>query len=63
MTTPGSPYLSGSFAPVHTEATVLAADLRVTGSLPAELEGRYLRNGPNPFSQTDAALRSKSMAR
>jgi carotenoid cleavage dioxygenase len=41
-----SPYLAGNFAPVHEEVT--EADLPVSGSLPEELEGRYLRNGPNP---------------
>jgi carotenoid cleavage dioxygenase len=41
-----NPYLSGNFAPVAEEVT--AFDLPVTGSLPAELDGRYLRNGPNP---------------
>ncbi len=39
-------FLEGSFAPVTEEIT--AFDLPVTGSLPAELSGRYLRNGPNP---------------
>ncbi|HWE65277.1 MAG TPA: carotenoid oxygenase family protein [Acidimicrobiales bacterium] len=41
-----NPYLEGNFAPVHTEVT--ATDLTVTGSIPPELDGRYLRNGPNP---------------
>jgi 8'-apo-carotenoid 13,14-cleaving dioxygenase len=40
-------YLSGDFAPVHHEVT--AHDLPVIGSIPPELEGRYLRNGPNPL--------------
>ncbi|MGP0029242.1 MAG: carotenoid oxygenase family protein [Acidimicrobiales bacterium] len=39
-------YLEGNFAPVVDEVT--ATDLKVTGSVPAELDGRYLRNGPNP---------------
>jgi carotenoid cleavage dioxygenase len=39
-------YLSGNYAPVSTEVT--AVDLAVSGHLPAELCGRYLRNGPNP---------------
>ena len=39
-------YLADNFAPVHTELT--AFDLPVTGNLPEHLDGRYLRNGPNP---------------
>jgi carotenoid cleavage dioxygenase len=41
-----SPYLSGRFAPVHREIT--ADDLAVEGSLPDQLVGAYVRNGPNP---------------
>ncbi|MFV0257967.1 MAG: carotenoid oxygenase family protein [Acidimicrobiales bacterium] len=41
-----NPYLRGNFAPVAKEVTVI--DLPVAGELPAELSGRYLRNGPNP---------------
>ncbi|HEX6345012.1 carotenoid oxygenase family protein [Umezawaea sp.] len=44
-------YLSGGFAPVPDEAD--AVDLDVSGHLPAELAGRYLRNGPNPLPGTD----------
>ena len=39
-------YLEGNFAPVSEEITAL--DLEVAGSLPDWLDGRYLRNGPNP---------------
>ena len=42
-----SRFLQGPFAPVAEEVT--AFDLPVTGRLPAELDGRYLRNGPNPL--------------
>lgn len=43
----GAPFhLSGNYAPV--EAEVTAFDLEVRGAIPAELRGRYLRNGPNP---------------
>jgi carotenoid cleavage dioxygenase-like enzyme len=45
-------YLSGSMAPVTEEVT--AFDLPVTGTLPAELDGRYLRNGPNPVAPDPA---------
>ncbi len=39
-------HLAGAYAPVHDELT--AFDLPVTGALPPELTGWYLRNGPNP---------------
>ncbi len=39
------PYLSGRFAPVATEIT--AADLVVEGTIPTDLTGAYVRNGPN----------------
>lgn len=42
-----NPYLQGNRAPVTEEVT--AFDLPVVGSIPAELEGRWLRNGPNPL--------------
>ena len=44
-------FLEGSFAPVSAETT--AFDLPVTGRLPAELSGCYLRNGPNPLGLDD----------
>jgi len=40
-----SPYRRGHFAPVREEVT--AFDLPVTGTIPADLDGRYVRNGPN----------------
>ncbi len=43
---PGHGYLSGNFAPVGGE--VFARDLPVEGTLPAALDGVYIRNGPNP---------------
>lgn len=46
-----SVYLSTNFAPVEKEIT--AFDLAVIGELPRELNGRYLRNGPNPFGDVD----------
>lgn len=47
-------YLQGNYAPVLDEIT--AEDLPVTGTIPAELDGRLLRNGPNPVDggQADA---------
>jgi carotenoid cleavage dioxygenase-like enzyme len=46
-------YLVGNFAPVEHELT--AFDLSVVGQIPVELEGRWLRNGPNPLDGVDAA--------
>ena len=46
-----NPYLSGNFGPVDVETTAL--DLPVTGTLPAHLDGRYVRNGPNPVGAVD----------
>ena len=46
-----NPWLEGVHAPVHEEHTTF--DLQVTGSLPVELDGRFLRNGPNPVSTPD----------
>ena len=39
-------WLEGPFAPVDQEVTV--HDLKVTGSIPKDLDGRLLRVGPNP---------------
>ena len=45
-------YLQANFAPVEQESTI--TQLQVTGTIPAELNGRFLRNGPNPISgETD----------
>lgn len=44
-------YLAGLYAPVDQERT--AFDLEVSGELPPELDGRYLRNGPNPLAAPD----------
>ncbi len=49
----GNPFLEGNLAPVRDEVTI--TDLKVTGSLPRELDGRYLRNGPNPIGVVDPA--------
>jgi carotenoid cleavage dioxygenase len=43
----GRQYLEGNFGPVGEETT--ATDLTVTGSIPPEIAGRYLRIGPNPW--------------
>ncbi len=41
-------HLKGNFAPVLEELTV--TDLEVTGTIPPELTGTYMRNGSNPKS-------------
>ncbi len=41
-----NPFLQGNFAPWPTEGE--AADLKITGSLPRDLNGTFFRNGPNP---------------
>lgn len=46
MSTPISPYLEGNFAPVREEITI--PDLTIIGELPPELNGMFVRNGPNP---------------
>ncbi len=46
-----NPYLDDFLAPVHAEVT--ATDLPVTGQIPEHLDGRYLRNGPNPAAEVD----------
>ncbi|SDO20490.1 carotenoid oxygenase family protein [Actinacidiphila guanduensis] len=45
------PFLHGAFAPATEEVT--AFDLPVTGRIPRELDGRYLRNGPNVLGLED----------
>ncbi|MEU3730597.1 carotenoid oxygenase family protein [Streptomyces sp. NPDC033538] len=49
-----NPYLEGNFAPVSDELSV--DDLPVTGTLPAELNGRYLRIGPNPTGTDETGV-------
>ncbi len=48
----GSPYLVGIHAPMRSELTL--QDLAVTGSIPAGLNGRYLKMGANPVSPDPA---------
>jgi carotenoid cleavage oxygenase len=49
--TTGNPYLDQNFAPVHEEVT--ATELRIDGRIPDFVDGRYLRNGPNPVVDPD----------
>jgi carotenoid cleavage dioxygenase len=48
MTTTDNPFLSGNFGPVAQECT--STDLPIDGAIPSELQGRYLRIGPNPYT-------------
>jgi carotenoid cleavage dioxygenase-like enzyme len=43
-------HLLGNGRPVHDERTI--EHLPVTGAIPPELDGRYVRNGANPFGGT-----------
>lgn len=47
-------YLEGAFAPLQHEYTL--TDLTVAGTIPDYLDGRYLRNGPNPVGEVDPEL-------
>ena len=46
------PFLSGVHEPMSHETTL--TDLAVTGTIPAALDGRYLRIGPNPVDRDPA---------
>ena len=41
-----NPFLQGNFAPVQEE--VVAKNLKIIGKLPPDLDGMFVRNGPNP---------------
>ncbi|RED15786.1 carotenoid oxygenase family protein [Parasphingopyxis lamellibrachiae] len=47
------PYLTGVHKPMEAELTL--TELEVDGAIPAELDGRYLRIGPNPVTPPNAA--------
>ncbi len=47
------PFLSGIHAPMTAELTL--DDLKVEGQIPPELDGRYLRIGPNPATAPNPA--------
>lgn len=47
------PYLTGIHEPVDAEMSL--DTLRVTGAIPTELDGRYIRIGPNPVNPNPAA--------
>lgn len=46
METESNPYLMGNYSPIDTEIT--AENLEVIGEIPRDLNGLYVRNGPNP---------------
>ena len=50
-TSSANPFLAGNLAPVTEEIT--AFDLPVTGVIPSGLNGRYVRNGPNPYGKVN----------
>lgn len=47
-----NPHLTGNNAPVYDEIT--AQDLEVIGSIPSDINGNFLRIGPNPYYVPDA---------
>ena len=47
-------YLSGNFAPMTSETT--AFNLKTSGRIPHELEGRLMRIGPSPIGPVDRAF-------
>jgi len=49
----GNPFLTGIHAPMTDERTL--TELDVTGTIPAGLDGRYLRIGPNPIAADPAS--------
>jgi carotenoid cleavage dioxygenase len=51
-TVASNPYLKGNYRPVDEEVTV--TDLAVTGTIPEHLDGRFVRNGPNPIGPDPA---------
>ncbi len=42
----GNPYLLGAYAPTFNE--IVADNLQVIGEIPKDIDGIYVRNGPNP---------------
>ena len=48
-----NPYLAGIHTPMSDELTL--TDLEVSGSIPPELDGRYIRIGPNPVTPPNPA--------
>jgi 8'-apo-carotenoid 13,14-cleaving dioxygenase len=52
-TNTANPYLAGIHLPMTEEKTVL--NLQVTGTIPAQLDGRYVRIGPNPIKPPNPA--------
>lgn len=53
MTLTDHPFLRGNYGPVPDEVTEF--DLDVEGALPTDLNGRYLRIGPNPHAMPEGA--------
>ena len=49
----GNVFLEGIHAPMNAELTI--TDLAVSGTIPPELDGRYIRIGPNPVTAPNPA--------
>lgn len=49
-----NPFLQGTFAPVQGEYS--SSDFKITGQIPAELNGTLLRMGPNPIGVDNPAI-------
>lgn len=47
------PYLTGIHTPMESELTL--TELEVDGAIPSDMDGRYLRIGPNPVTPPNAA--------
>ncbi|MBP6011206.1 MAG: carotenoid oxygenase family protein [Alphaproteobacteria bacterium] len=47
------PFLTGIHEPMRDERTI--TDLKVTGTIPTDLDGRYVRIGPNPATPPNTA--------
>ena len=45
---PANKYLDGNYAPVEDDRAVSFEDIQVVGEVPTDLDGIYVRNGPNP---------------
>ena len=54
-------YLENNYGPVDVETTL--TELTWTGSIPTELTGRFLRNGPNPLNEVDVPFRQDGATR
>ncbi len=54
-------HLTGAYAPVLEERTLVESELEVEGAVPRELRGTYVRNGPNPRGTSPAWFAAEGM--